>query len=96
MFLVTDNATRLLISKRCQLRDREVNCREKDCEIRDLKEKIVNLVRQLEMQKAELSRQEKLMVSPLFFYTSLSRHMKKILLYQENELIHIFLVCVPS
>ncbi|XP_022849582.1 kinesin-like protein KIN-4C isoform X1 [Olea europaea var. sylvestris] len=51
----------LTSSSRCQLRDREVNCREKDCEIRDLKEKIVNLVRQLEMQKAELSRQEKLM-----------------------------------
>lgn len=51
----------LTSSSRCQLRDREVNCREKDCEIRDLKEKIVNLVRQLEMQKAELSRHDKLM-----------------------------------
>ncbi|KAL2489056.1 P-loop containing nucleoside triphosphate hydrolase superfamily protein [Forsythia ovata] len=51
----------LTSSSRCQLRDREVNCREKDSEIRVLKEKVVNLVRQLEMQKTELSCQEKLM-----------------------------------
>ncbi|CAK9186592.1 unnamed protein product [Ilex paraguariensis] len=50
----------LASSSRCQLRDREVDCREKDSEIRDLKEKVFNLVRQLEMQKAELIRQEKL------------------------------------
>lgn len=50
----------LASSSRCLLWDKEVNCREKDSEIRDLKEKVVNLVRQLEMQKAELIRQEKL------------------------------------
>ncbi|KAL6504271.1 hypothetical protein OROGR_026194 [Orobanche gracilis] len=47
-------------SSRCQLRDREVDCREKDSEIRDLKEKVVNLIRQLEIKKAEVSRQENL------------------------------------
>ncbi|KAI3460070.1 hypothetical protein Pfo_016733 [Paulownia fortunei] len=51
----------LASSSRCQLRDREVDCRERDSEIRDLKEKVVNLVRQLELKKAELSRQENLM-----------------------------------
>ncbi|KAK6116090.1 hypothetical protein DH2020_008359 [Rehmannia glutinosa] len=51
----------LASSSRCQLRDREVDCREKDSEIRDLKEKVVNLVRQLEQKKAELSRQENLL-----------------------------------
>lgn len=50
-------------SHRCQLRDREVDCREKDSEIRELKEKVVNLVRQLELKKAEFNRQENLMVS---------------------------------
>ncbi|CAA2955240.1 kinesin KIN-4C [Olea europaea subsp. europaea] len=53
----------LTSSSRCQLRDIEVNFREKDCEIRDLKQKIVNLVRQLEVQKAELSRHVKLMLA---------------------------------
>ena len=43
--------------------DREVYCREKDAEIRDLKEKVVKLVRQIELQKADLLRQEKFMVS---------------------------------
>ncbi|XP_059637201.1 kinesin-like protein KIN-4C [Cornus florida] len=47
-------------SSRCSLRDKEVDCREKDSEIRDLKEKVVTLIRQLEMQKAELVRREKL------------------------------------
>uniref|UniRef100_A0A162A4H0 Kinesin motor domain-containing protein n=1 Tax=Daucus carota subsp. sativus TaxID=79200 RepID=A0A162A4H0_DAUCS len=52
-------------SARCSLWDREVNCREKDCEIRDLKEKVVNLIGQLEMQKAEFIHQEKLWKSAL-------------------------------
>ncbi|XP_031377202.1 kinesin-like protein KIN-4C isoform X3 [Punica granatum] len=49
-------------SSRCQLRDREVDCREKDAEIQDLKEKVVKLtsiIRQMEMQKAELVQQVK-------------------------------------
>ncbi|KAK3038314.1 hypothetical protein RJ639_031410 [Escallonia herrerae] len=50
----------LASSSRCLLWDKEVVCREKDSVIRDLKEKVVNLVRQVEMQKAELIRQEKL------------------------------------
>ncbi|KAI7731995.1 hypothetical protein M8C21_030183 [Ambrosia artemisiifolia] len=50
----------LASSSRCQLWDKEVDCREKDSEIRNLKEKIVNLIRQVEMQKAELSRMEKI------------------------------------
>lgn len=49
----------LASSSRCQLWDKEIDCREKDSEIRGLKEKIVNLIRQVEMQKAELSRLEK-------------------------------------
>ncbi|KAL3634051.1 hypothetical protein CASFOL_021105 [Castilleja foliolosa] len=48
-------------SSRCQLRDTEFDCREKDSEIRELKEKVVTLGRQLELKKAELSRQENLM-----------------------------------
>ncbi|CAI9116148.1 OLC1v1017224C1 [Oldenlandia corymbosa var. corymbosa] len=52
----------LASSSRCQLKDREVDCREKDSEIRDLKEKVVKLVRQIELQKADLIRQEKLMI----------------------------------
>ncbi|XP_042027796.1 kinesin-like protein KIN-4C [Salvia splendens] len=55
----------LTSSSRCQLRDREVDCREKDSEIRDLKEKVVNLVRQLELKKAEFSRRENLMMLSL-------------------------------
>uniref|UniRef100_A0A5B7AUA4 Kinesin motor domain-containing protein n=1 Tax=Davidia involucrata TaxID=16924 RepID=A0A5B7AUA4_DAVIN len=50
----------LASSSRCSLHDKEVDCRENDSEIRDLKEKVVNLVKQLEMQRAELIRQEKL------------------------------------
>ncbi|XP_030933548.1 kinesin-like protein KIN-4C [Quercus lobata] len=52
----------LASSSRCMVRDKEVAYREKDSEIRDLKEKIVRLssyVRQLEMQKAELIHQVK-------------------------------------
>ncbi|XP_051118391.1 kinesin-like protein KIN-4C [Andrographis paniculata] len=48
----------LASSSRCQLTDKEVECREKDSEIRNLKEKVVNLVRQLEQQKVELSRRD--------------------------------------
>uniref|UniRef100_A0A7N0UPR4 Kinesin motor domain-containing protein n=1 Tax=Kalanchoe fedtschenkoi TaxID=63787 RepID=A0A7N0UPR4_KALFE len=47
----------LTSSSRCLLRDREVDCREKDAEIKELKDKIValsSLVRQQENQKAEL------------------------------------------
>lgn len=58
----------LLFYFRCLLRDREVICREKDMEIRDLKEKIVRLscsYRQVEKQKSELINQLKLLVSIL-------------------------------
>lgn len=51
---------------RCLLRDKEVDCREKETEIRDLKGKLVKLssfVRQLEAQKADLIHQVKLQVS---------------------------------
>ncbi|KAK4387682.1 Kinesin-like protein KIN-4C [Sesamum angolense] len=61
----------LAASSRCQLRDREVDCREKDAEIRDLKEKVVNLVRQVELQKSELGRQENLVK------LALERHAKE-------------------
>ncbi|GAB4844185.1 hypothetical protein Ancab_037551 [Ancistrocladus abbreviatus] len=50
----------LASSSRCMLRDREIDCGEKDTEIKELKEKIFKLNglgRQLEMQKAELIRQ---------------------------------------
>ncbi|KAJ0085394.1 hypothetical protein Patl1_08660 [Pistacia atlantica] len=53
----------LASSSRCLLRDKEVDCREKETEIRDLKEKVVKLssfARQLETQKAELIHQLKL------------------------------------
>ncbi|KAI8550248.1 hypothetical protein RHMOL_Rhmol06G0089900 [Rhododendron molle] len=50
----------LASSSRCQLRGKEVECREKDSAIRELKGKIVNLIRQLEMQKAALLQQEKM------------------------------------
>ncbi|XP_041019613.1 kinesin-like protein KIN-4C isoform X4 [Juglans microcarpa x Juglans regia] len=52
----------LASSSRCLVRDKVVACREKDSEIRDLKEKIVKLSsygRQLEMQKTELIQQVK-------------------------------------
>ncbi|PON91611.1 Kinesin-like protein [Trema orientale] len=52
----------LASSSRCLLRDKEVVCREKDLEIRDLKEKVVTLssfLRKSEMQKAELVHQVK-------------------------------------
>ncbi|KAB2082880.1 hypothetical protein ES319_A05G227700v1 [Gossypium barbadense] len=54
----------LASTSRCSLRDKEVNCREKDAEIRDLKEKVVklsSLARQLEVQKADLVHQLKVM-----------------------------------
>ncbi|KDP41481.1 hypothetical protein JCGZ_15888 [Jatropha curcas] len=50
----------LASSSRCVLRDKEVDCREKDSEIKDLKEKVVklsSLVRHLEVQKTELIHQ---------------------------------------
>lgn len=43
-----------------------MDCREKDSAIRELKGKIVNLIRQLEMQKAALLQQEKMHVSARF------------------------------
>ncbi|KAK8552132.1 hypothetical protein V6N12_040745 [Hibiscus sabdariffa] len=52
----------LASTSRCSLRDKEVLCREKDTEIRDLKEKVVkvsSLARQLEAQKADLVHQLK-------------------------------------
>lgn len=55
----------LASSTRCSLWDKEVSCREKDSEVRDLKEKVVHLVRQLELQKAEFVHQEKLLKSSL-------------------------------
>ncbi|EPS67831.1 hypothetical protein M569_06943, partial [Genlisea aurea] len=57
---IMDFLFNLAASSKCELRDREVDCREKDSEIRDLKEKIVKLVRQLDQQKVELSRREHL------------------------------------
>ncbi|KAK9758401.1 hypothetical protein RND81_01G227200 [Saponaria officinalis] len=47
-------------SSRCMIRDREIDGREKDSEIKDLKEKVVKLnssVRKLEKQNAELEHQ---------------------------------------
>ncbi|XP_074263675.1 kinesin-like protein KIN-4C isoform X2 [Silene latifolia] len=47
-------------SARCTVRDREIDCREKDLEIKELKEKVVKLngfVRQLEKQNVELVHQ---------------------------------------
>ncbi|KAF7850661.1 hypothetical protein BT93_L5132 [Corymbia citriodora subsp. variegata] len=52
----------LASSSRCLLWDKEVDCREKDSYIRDLKERVVKLstvIRQLEMQKSELVHQLK-------------------------------------
>ncbi|XWS25382.1 hypothetical protein CRYUN_Cryun27aG0063900 [Craigia yunnanensis] len=53
----------LASSSRCSLRDKEVHCREKDEEIRDLKKKVVklsSLARQLEIQRADLVHQVKM------------------------------------
>ncbi|XP_022773083.1 kinesin-like protein KIN-4C isoform X2 [Durio zibethinus] len=50
-------------SSRCSLRDKEVQCREKDEEIRNLKEKVVKLsglARQLEVQRVDLVHQVKM------------------------------------
>lgn len=58
---------------RCSLRDTEVICREKDMEIRDLKEKVVRLsysLRQLEMINAELTHKLKLQVCVFTCITS--------------------------
>ncbi|KAJ9166469.1 hypothetical protein P3X46_021220 [Hevea brasiliensis] len=62
----------LASSSRCQLRDKEVECRDKDSKIIDLKEKIVklnSLARHLEMQKAELIHQVKSQNSALKKYS---------------------------
>ncbi|WJX34931.1 Kinesin-like protein KIN-4C [Trifolium repens] len=59
-------------SSRCSLRDKEVICREKDMEIRDLKEKLVRQsysLRQLEMINAELNHKLKLQSSALKRYS---------------------------
>ncbi|XP_061372067.1 kinesin-like protein KIN-4C [Gastrolobium bilobum] len=59
-------------SSRCSLRDKEVISREKDIEIRDLKEKVVRLsysLRQLEMIKAELTSKLKLQSEALKRYS---------------------------
>ncbi|KAH9690361.1 kinesin-like protein KIN-4C [Citrus sinensis] len=56
------------LATQCSLRDKEVECREKAAEIRDLKEKVVrisSLARQLESQKGELIHQLKLQSSAL-------------------------------
>lgn len=50
----------LASTSRCMVRDKEIDCREKDSEIKDLKEKVVklsSLVRQFEKQNAELVHQ---------------------------------------
>lgn len=47
-------------TSRCMVRDREIDCREKDAEIKDLKEKVVklsSLARQLEKENDELMHQ---------------------------------------
>ncbi|KAK6938063.1 Kinesin motor domain [Dillenia turbinata] len=52
----------LASSSRCALHDKEVDCREKETENRELKEKVIKLtsyVRQLEMQKGEILQQLK-------------------------------------
>ncbi|KAJ8762575.1 hypothetical protein K2173_008014 [Erythroxylum novogranatense] len=59
---VMNHLFNLASSSRCLLRDKEVDCREKDSEIRDFKEKVVKLssfLRLLEKQKAELIHQVK-------------------------------------
>ncbi|CAI8599148.1 unnamed protein product [Vicia faba] len=59
-------------SSRCSLRDKEVICREKDMEIRELKEKLVRLsysLRQLEMINAELTHKLKLQSAALQRYS---------------------------
>ncbi|XP_043713863.1 kinesin-like protein KIN-4C isoform X2 [Telopea speciosissima] len=53
----------LASSSRCLLRDKEVDCKDKDAVIRELKEKVVrltSLVKQMEAQEAELLRQQEL------------------------------------
>ncbi|KAJ1424769.1 P-loop containing nucleoside triphosphate hydrolase [Sesbania bispinosa] len=59
-------------SSRCLLRDKEVICREKDTEIRELKDKVIRLsysLRQLEMIKAELTHKLKLQSVALMRYS---------------------------
>ncbi|KAL5705377.1 Kinesin-like protein KIN-4C [Ranunculus cassubicifolius] len=60
---VMNHLFNLASSSRCQLRDIEVDCREKDSEIAELKEKIMrlsSLVRQRESQNAELVHREQM------------------------------------
>jgi len=55
---------------RCQLRDKEVNCREKDSVVTELKEKVVRLtglVRQLEAKVAERDQELKVRYFFLLF-----------------------------
>ncbi|KAL5984967.1 hypothetical protein ACLOJK_038804 [Asimina triloba] len=55
----------LLSSSRCQLRDKEFDCREKESVIKELKEKVVrlnNMVRQMEASIAESHHQEKIQI----------------------------------
>lgn len=55
---------------RCLLRDKEVDCKERESEIRDLKEKVVKLNsfdKQIETQKAKLIHQLNLQVSVFHF-----------------------------
>ncbi|KAF7817032.1 kinesin-like protein KIN-4C [Senna tora] len=66
----------LASSSRCLLRDKEVSCREKDMEIRDLKEKIFRLscsLRQVETQKHELVQQVMLQSAALKQYSEFGR-----------------------
>lgn len=54
---------------RCSLRDKEVECREKETEIKDLKEKTVeqsSLIRKEKLQNADLAHQLKMMVCIIY------------------------------
>jgi len=62
----------VFLDHRCSLRDKEVICREKETEIRDLKEKVVGLsyaLRQSEKIKAELTHKLTLQVCVLATYS---------------------------
>lgn len=64
------------------LRDKEVDCREKEAEIRDLKEKVVKLssvARQLETHKAELIHQLRLQVSGCVYFTIILEMLLRVL-----------------
>ncbi|KAG9440701.1 hypothetical protein H6P81_020866 [Aristolochia fimbriata] len=58
----------LASSLKCQLRDRELDCREKDSVVKELKEKVVKLSsmsRQLEAKVAEMQQEQKLLKAAL-------------------------------